>query len=617
MKKVLINTLLLLAAIAASAQGLTPEDIKADDSYIWGEGYADTDEAASNKALSDLMSRISVQVASNFSLNESEINTSSGIDSKSAIESVVQTYSSGTLTNTGKIDIEHAPNAHVMRYIKRSELEKVFKLREDRIFSYMRSAEKAEKDGRIDDALRNYYWGFTLLKSLQHPNEAKYESMAEPGVQQLLMVWIPEQINSILGKLRTQIAEIDEETVDLYITYNDKPVTSADFRFMDGQNYSNICSAKDGMAQIEMRPGTPTDRIQIKFEYEFDGQTKQDKELEMVAKVFKGTPFPKSASTISAGKKKEMKAAKVEFQAALAATGTASHATVVEKPTEYQDIVSEVVKAIEKKNYESVQQRFTPEGYAMFDKLIHYGNAKLLGAPQLNCYELAGRVICRSVPMKFSFKNNKRQFTEDVTFTFNADKKIESIAFGLDKAARESIFNRESPWSNDVRMTIATFLENYKTAFALERLDYIRSIFSDDAIIITGTVTKVAKKTGENQKYLDNEIVRYNKYSKTEYLEKLAKTFDSNEFINIRFSDNDFRKSMAEGAGETFGIQIHQDYYSSNYSDTGYLFLVVDLNDAFQPTITVRTWQPDRDPSVNGGLGRTNPYYGLYNLGNF
>ena len=69
--------------------------------------------------------------------------------------------------------------------------------------------------------------------------------------------------------------------------------------------------------------------------------------------------------------------------------------------------------------------------------------------------------------------------------------------------------------------------------------------------------------------------------------------FQSNEFINLRFADNEIRKA---GSGEIYGIQIKQDYFSSNYGDTGYLFLMVDLNDREKPLIHVRAWQPEKDP---------------------
>ena len=604
--------LLLLLPFTALAQDV--ETIKADGSYLWGEGYGQTDAAAKQAALADLTTKISVSVSSEFAIDEQEVNTGNGdVDSKSVVESVVKTYASGTLTNTETIIISREPDAHVFAYIKKSEIEKIFKGREDRIFSYMRSAENAEKDGRIDDALRNYYWGYTLLKSLQHPNECRYKSKDKQ--EQVLTVWIPEQINSILGNLKADIAGVEEDIVQLLINYKGQPVTSVDFRFMDGQNFSNICSAKDGMAEIELRPGATPDRIQVRYEYEFMGQSRQDKELEQVMKIFHGTPFPKATTSVNLGKKKDMKAVQQQFQTAASAVGTASHATKVEKPDEFATAVNAIVDAIKKKQYATVKQYFTDEGFGMFDALVHYGDARVLGTPQLNFYSLQGRTICRSVPMSFSFKNNKRKFTEDVTFTFNAEKKIESVAFGLSKAARESVFEKQAPWSDDVRMSIVTFLENYKTAFALKRLDYIRSIFDDNAIIIVGHVTKAAPKSGENARYANNEIVKYNRLDKNTYLNNLEKCFKSQEFINIRFSDSEITR-MGVG-GDTYGIQIHQDYYSTSYGDTGYLFVLVDLNDVFQPCIKVRTWQPERDPNLNANGGWDNPHYGLYWGGNF
>ena len=304
-----------------------------------------------------------------------------------------------------------------------------------------------------------------------------------------------------------------------------------------------------------------------------------------------------------------------KFQTAAAAVGTATHAVKVTQPEEFNTAVLAIIEAVKKKQYATVKQYFTDEGFGMFDALVHYGDARILGTPALNFYELQGRTICRSIPMSFTFKNNKRKFTEDVTLTFNSEKKIESVAFGLSKNARDAVFEKQAPWSDDVRMSIVTFLENYKTAFALKRLDYIRSIFDDNAIIIVGHVTKAAPKSGENARYSNSDIVKYNRLDKNTYLDNLEKCFKSNEFINIRFSDNEISR-MGVG-GDTYGIQIHQDYYSSSYGDTGYLFVLVDLNDVFQPCIKVRTWQPERDPNLNANGGWDNPHYGLYWGGNF
>ena len=615
MRKVISILALLLLPFWAAAQKPLDEvaRIKADDNYIWGEGRSTTDSKATQSALNDLISKISVTVQSETSLDMQQINNGDKIDSKSAMEAVIKTYAAGSLTNTRSIVVSHEPDAYVVRYIHKNELEKIFQEREDRILSYVYTAQNAERDGRIDDALRNYYWGFCLLKSLQHPNAVKIE---QDGVKHTLTVWIPEQINLMLGNLKTEIAKVEDNVIDLFITYKGKPVTSLDFRFMDGQNYSFINSAKDGLSQIELNPATPTDKLQLKYEYEFTGQMRQDRELELVMDVFNGTPFPKAMVVVNGGSKKEKKVVQHQYQTAVENMSQVQHATAVESPNFYVQAIDKVVNAIRSKSYASVKDLFTEEGYDMFDRLIHYGTATILGKPELRFYQLSGRVICRSVPMKFAFKNNNRSFVEDVTFTFNAQQQIESIAFGLDKAARDDIFNREAAgWSDSVRMVIATFLENYKTAFALKRADYIKSIFDDDAIIIVGHVIKKAQKTAENERYLDNEVVKLTRFSKQEYIRNVERSFKSNQFINIRFYDNDVKKM---GVGDdTYGIQIHQDYYSSNYADTGYLFLMVDLNDPDLPCIKVRTWQPKRDPNINGNFDKSDRYYGLIYGGNF
>ena len=152
------------------------------------------------------------------------------------------------------------------------------------------------------------------------------------------------------------------------------------------------------------------------------------------------------------------------------------------------------------------------------------------------------------------------------------------------------------------------FLENYKTAYALKRLDYIKTIFDDDAVIITGRIVKrpmVATHTFENNYDVrGGTIIKYNRQTKDQYIRNLARTFASNEFVNIRFANNDVIK-MGKG-GELYAIQIAQDYYSSRYGDKGYLFLMVDINDPEHPLIKVRTWQPNKDPK-----------FGLYGPGDF
>lgn len=169
-----------------------------DASYICGEGWGDTYSSADQAALNDLISKISLHVSNSFQINEEELNTNSGFDSKTAVTSVMNSYAQATLTNTNNLVISNAPQTHVLRYIKSSEVIKIFDERKEKVFDYVRSAMRAEEKAKIDDALRNYYWAFAMVRSLQYPNSVKMDIDSE---QRLLVTWIPQQIEEIMSNL--------------------------------------------------------------------------------------------------------------------------------------------------------------------------------------------------------------------------------------------------------------------------------------------------------------------------------------------------------------------------------------------------------------------------------
>ena len=615
----ILMLLLPLTSLAQTAEERA-EQMKANAEYICGEGWGDTYNSADQAALADLISKISLNISNSFEIKEEEFNTNSSFDSKTAITSVMNSYAQATLTNTFNLVISNTPQTHVLRYIRKSEVNKIFDERKEKVFDYVRSAMRAEEKAKIDDALRNYYWAFAMVRSLQYPNSVK---MTIDGVQRLLVTWIPQQIEEIMSNLSTKIASKDGNEINLFIKYKGEPVTSLDYTYFDGQTWSNLYSVKDGMGIVELRPGVEINSLQLKYEYEYADQCQIDKELESVMQLFKGTSFKNASVYINNLDKKSAVSseAKKEFEKSVKTESAANLETLskVENEKELAGIMTRVINAIKAKDYDSVSDCFSEDGLEMYKKLLNYGQARLLGDPQFSFYTMGKRVVCRSIPMAFSFKNNRRKFVEDVTFTFDENKKIECVAFGLGSQAKTDIFNKGvGAWSDYAKMVIATFLENYKTAFALKRLDYLESVFDDNATIITGHIIKKAPKVameGESFINSNNKLIKYTRQTKSEYMRKLKMCFQSNQFINIRFADNDVVKMGA--GGETYGIQIKQDYYSTNYGDHGYLFLMVDFNDPDNPSIKVRTWQPDRNPNINSNLPRSNRDWGIIGPGNF
>ena len=589
MKYILFSICICTLAQFSFAQSIS--EIKADrQTYIWGEGEGMTIARADQQALASLISQISTQVEGNFTMLKEE-NQDNYIEK---YQEVIKSYSNATLHNTERIIVSNEPDAKVFRYIKRSDVHKVFQQRKAKIKEFVAFAEKAEENRQIADALRYYYWALNLLKS--HPDGNSITFTYNNGMESLLATSIPIKINDLFTNLSFSVEEkIDRETFQCFrigVYYKNNPVVNLDYAYFDGRDFSNLISAKDGIGMIELTQlGAQSESIKLKVEYIFENEARIDRELETVMKQMNPMPFRKSYYDLKLTETNEPKK-KERVEQKLKDYGISQ----LDKEERFRSTIRSVLGGIENNNFTSIQNQFTPEAYQTFQTLIQYGNAKIIRANDFKFLKFNDKVICRSITMSFSFKYNK-QFVEDVVFYLNEEGKIENMAFALSQVALDDIM-RKKVWNEKDRLVLVSFLEHYKTAYALKRLDYIESIFADDALIITGAVVQV-KSMVENQ-YKNNKIIRYNRQSKAQYIKNLRYSFQSKEYINLKFEESEIRK--AGKGGDIYGVQIKQNYYSSNYGDTGYLFLMVDLNNPDLPIIHVRTWQPEKneDGSIYG-----------------
>ena len=623
---------LLFCAFTTALSAQTYKEIISSDKYIWGEGTGKSSKAANDEALAQISEQISVFINSQEALVSSYQSNNSKYNLDVELESIVETYSATTLTMCQKMVLENGPKKYkILRYIKKSEIDKVFAMREEKIREMLRVAERAEEEMKLDVALKHYYWAQSLTRTLLYPNKMTY--LAAEG-EVLPVVWIPNQITNLLKELTFAFDGFTDETNTLgrlHIWYKNQPVTSLDYSYWDGFDWSQTIGAKDGLGTIELRADSAVKSVNIKVEYAYDNEVHLDPDLENIAGMLSTQDYPAATinnvrlevqkqPTVQPEKKQNQRSQKTEQESVMAQVIAAAQAmeerTATIKPTErtyeftevtdaslYQNNLEQVLNALEKDQSESIRDYFTEEGFEIYTQLLKYGNAKVLERKQVNALNFEGQIFCRSIPMRFSFRTNDKKFVEDVVFVFEQDGKISSINFALESATVQEIVSK-SKWSDGMKMSLITFLENYKTAFALKRLEYISSIFSDDALIITGR--KVRKANVENGLRLNQADFEYNRQTKTEYIDNLSRSFNSKEYINLKFSNIEVIK-FSKGFNENlFSIQIKQDYYSSNYGDTGYLFLQVDINDYQKPVIHIRTWQPEPDPD-----------FGLYGPGSF
>ena len=386
MRKLLFLVMLTFSLPLLRAQSV--EEIQNSKEYIWGTGNASTLKKADNEALAALISQISTNVSSQFSQL-----TEGGTDGDKAtvdetFKSVINTYSRATLNNTRRIVIQNEPEAAVMRYIKVSEIQRIFEGRKTKLLDFTQEAIKAEKKAQVADALRYYYWALILLQS--YPDGNFLTMKDEEGKEQLLCNWIPKQMNEIFSHLEVSINEVhidgDLKTIDLKVLYKGKPARNYDYTYFDGRDWSNIFSAKDGLGIIEMPAVANAKGMQIKTEYMFEGESNIDNELAEVMQSVNPIPLRNCYLKLEGDEPKPGESASEEPLQAVSGdsakqTESAMHYLADEATTIYQNTIDEVEKAIRSKNYTNIQSICTPEGFSMFNQLIKYGNAKIIKEP--------------------------------------------------------------------------------------------------------------------------------------------------------------------------------------------------------------------------------------------
>lgn len=175
-------------------------------------------------------------------------------------------------------------------------------------------------------------------------------------------------------------------------------------------------------------------------------------------------------------------------------------------------------------------------------------------------------------------------------------------AVDLHTMARNNPFYKEAAkilqgklTENDARSrhTILNYCEHFRTAYTTKDIDFLRQVFSDDALIIVGNVVKPSKAEGAIS---GDSRVTYALHTKKDYLERLSKVFSANKKIDVRFSD--FRIMRHPTRDGIYGVTLRQHYKSDRYEDDGWLFLLWDFRNPSMPMLHVRTWQPAK--SVNG-----------------
>lgn len=598
-KRALTLTILAIFTMYSHAQSI--DEIKKNSNYIWGEGNGTTMSDAEGEALRQMSVQISVSVYNSSYDEESNDN--------SVQKAVLQSVSSAKFTNVQMRVLEEEPNAKVFCFMSRSEVKKMFEKRANHIVNMVDAGKTAESRMMIDEALRNYYWALVLAKTTPEPVEIEFNDKKGEATSLL-----PIKIKSVLAMINASVKEIqDDKNIILDFTYNGKPVSSLNFKYNDGQSIVGPIVARDGIGEASMA-SIPADR-KLHLTYELRFRNEVDPTDSDIAGAFNAGILPNINSSVAIAiknnSKKKAAAPVLASAEMLAAQPTNDKRSIAMQNADNTDDLQKAVLAVEaaisSNNPKSAFNYFTPEGYTLFANLMaKNGKVTLVGKAQSHNFIIAdGYIIGRATNIKRQFRNGKA-FMEKLVYRFNPEsRKIESVAFALTQRAENDIMNAAASWPEVSRWAILNFMEDYQTAFALKRTDYINSIFSDDALIITGTILKKlnnAERAFDRSKSLDlggPKDIAYSQLSKTEYIDRLRKIFNTREYVHLQFEDNvtrmiDLPAINGINKGAAFGIEIKQRYESTGYSDDGYLTMVFDTRGKL-PIIHVRLWQPDKN----------------------
>ncbi|MFC1527648.1 hypothetical protein ACFL5D_02755 [Candidatus Neomarinimicrobiota bacterium] len=248
-------------------------------------------------------------------------------------------------------------------------------------------------------------------------------------------------------------------------------------------------------------------------------------------------------------------------------------------------------------NIDSVKNCFNEIGFKDFGEILASNKPYTLRKDyNLNMVELVGKnqYEVRGIKVRINVEDGDINPNKYMVFTFNKDGLITNVRFSLPSHDYLEILEEgTSEIENEQRKIIIEFLENFGSAYSKKDVEFLENVFSNDALIIVGSVTYKKPEFNDMAKTINlypEKIVSYRQYNKFDYINKLRTyVFPSNKYINIQFDDIQINKHRT--MENVYGIKLKQHWKAEKYEDEGYLFLTIYFWEKINPLILVRVWQ--------------------------
>lgn len=586
MIKILIYPALLLISFEIFAQQLTKSSISNSGSYYYGSGISTDENQARQEALKEISDMIAVNVASRFELKSEEKDKVF----KEQATSVINTYSMATLSNVESFrTVTPDGKIELFCYISKEDVKKLYDQRKDLVYKMYLSAGQSESEGNLAYALKNYYFGLVLLKSV--PDEQIQVENTN------LTIEIPKAINRVLHGINFKVVSdimISEKEREIRFDarYMDKPVSLMHFRFWDGCQLSGSGQVRDGQAVISLY-GSSLEFKELKCypEYQYYNARKEYSALEDLWDL---VIMPEFNNLILVNLAKQTDPVEVAGSNCSLAYHNSASCPVSEQIMKNTSVFFAVLNNGFEKEIEDVYgtDDFLAEKIRNY---VTYNHPSVLqGKTEAAINETAHGYEVRKFMVTQRYPTLNKQATEYLVLDFSGEGTLVDFNLCITDELYEK-FTEQAEWGHDWenRQEIIKFIEKYRTAYHTRDLNTINLMFAEEALILIGRKivprTNAAAEVG--YKPLPGQPgFEQIKLTKEEYINRQKKIFDYQKDISIDFSTFGIvKKNNAPGI---YGVEMRQNYSSTTYADEGYLFLLIDFNEK-DPLIYIRAWQPN------------------------
>ena len=180
----------------------------------------------------------------------------------------------------------------------------------------------------------------------------------------------------------------------------------------------------------------------------------------------------------------------------------------------------------------------------------------------------------RNIPVTMMAANDSVK-DQELVVSLTDQGMIDGVSIAISENKYKEIMSEHESVSDLYRrQVIVDFVENYRTSYNRKDLKYIESVFSDNALIITGKVVKEKPKSDYALRSLSSEKIVYQKRTKKEYIANLKKVFASNKYLNVIFDEVEVIQHPK--LTDIYGVTLKQEWNSDRYRDVGFVFLMIE-----------------------------------------